>query len=91
MTADDWSAIHAAARHSLGPQLPWWAEGCVGEHLDHVAEGLHPTGRPLREEQGQTCGTCVGYYRLTRVCWLSDDAGDRQVRGEWWACDRWME
>ncbi|GMV44024.1 MAG: hypothetical protein AMXMBFR64_57400 [Myxococcales bacterium] len=90
MSPHPWNAIHAAARHSLRSQIPWWAEGCSGEHLDHVAEGLHPTGRPLREEQGQTCGTCVG-YRLTHDCWLASDAGGRRVRREWWACDRWME
>lgn len=91
MTADDWSAIEDAARRSIGPQLPWWADGCSGEQLDRVAEGLHPTGRPLRELDGQTCGTCVGSELTNGLCWLADSDGDFRVRSRWWACDRWME
>lgn len=66
-------------------------------HGLRVIRGLHPTGQPLNEAAGRTCGGCAhlrgfryskSFYKceLDRAVWKGGPCTD--VKRRWRACDR---
>ena len=83
----------APARHPLAGRFP----GARSTQRPHVARGLHPLGRAVREPESERCGTCVHAQdvnpnpdgKAIYQCQQGVRGVSCRVLVRWPACARW--